>query len=82
MAALTGKRKRGGDSTTPPALPSVPDDTPDYLGDDDLEALSLAPETIRTLLRTSSITGHDGRSVVAADELADRLGLLDREDPL
>jgi hypothetical protein len=53
---------------------------PDYLGREDLAALGLAPEMIDSLLRTAILTGHDGRPVVPAEELADRLGILEREE--
>jgi hypothetical protein len=77
MSRNSSRVKRA--SATPPALPSLLEADPDYLTADDLDALSLAPETIRTLLRSTSFTGQDGRPVVPADELADRIGLLDRE---
>jgi hypothetical protein len=53
---------------------------PDYLGRADLAALGLAPEMTDSLLRTAILTGHDGRPVVPAEELADRIGILEREE--
>jgi hypothetical protein len=52
----------------------------DYIDYDALISLDIDPDTARRLLAGSPLTGHDGRRVISAEELSDRLGMIEREN--
>jgi hypothetical protein len=66
-------------------LPAVPGwaaeaESSDYLGRADLLGLGLPPDVVRQLQRNSYLTGHGGEAVVEDSQLADLLGLQDRDE--
>ena len=52
---------------------------PDYLGEDDLLDLGIDPTTVALLLRDTPHSGHGNRPIIPANELQDRIALIERE---
>jgi hypothetical protein len=61
-------------------LLSVSEDRLDWIDREGLRALDIDDLHERRLLRDTDHTGRGGRPVIPADEIEDRIGMIERED--